>query len=259
MYGVGFMRALKLMPEAGSFKPPKSQAPKMNELQQSMMQDYILNEPIPKALPKPLTPLKRGLTTKTLKLKQTPFTIGNFLKGYEMNVPLNHATESDPRTFLQEIKPEIQNILTNEIRELGGVKFQLGLKVLMRKENETDNSVIYDTPTFYHNQIPALNENEIFENEKLKTAFSTVLERTESWVHNESNWTIERIETLWLNIARYEPLRGSSYIDLPQQLKKKQAIINVKNNDDYCLRWALRSALFPANEHSDRTSKYPNK
>ena len=79
MYGVGFMRALKLMPEAKA-KLPVFQAPKMNELRKSMMEDYILDEPISEVLHKPLAPLKRGLTTKTLEFRQTHFTFANYLK-----------------------------------------------------------------------------------------------------------------------------------------------------------------------------------
>ena len=63
--------------------------------------------------------------------------------------------------------------------------------------------------------------------------------------------------TLWLDIARYQPLRGGSYIELPEAVKSKKAVVNIKNRDDNCLRWALRSALFPANDHSDRPTKYP--
>ncbi|NPA76340.1 MAG: hypothetical protein GXN93_01120 [Candidatus Diapherotrites archaeon] len=49
--------------------------------------------------------------------------------------------------------------------------------------------------------------------------------------------------TLWLDIARYQPLRGASYIALPAALNNKKAVVNVKNRDDDCLRWALRAAL----------------
>ena len=40
-------------------------------------------------------------------------------------------------------------------------------------------------------------------------------------------------------------------------MRLKKAVVNVKNKDDHCLRWALRSALFPAWDHVDRPSKYP--
>ena len=65
---------------------------------------------------------------------------------------------------------------------------------------------------------------------------------------------------LYVNIAKYTPLKGSSYIELPKYLKKKKAIINVKNQDNECLKWALLSALHPVEHgsHPDRVSKYTN-
>ena len=60
--------------------------------------------------------------------------------------------------------------------------------------------------------------------------------------------------TLWQDIARYQPLCGGwgSYLPLPQWLAAKKAVVNVKNKDDHCLRFALRSALFLARDHVDR-------
>ena len=66
---------------------------------------------------------------------------------------------------------------------------------------------------------------------------------------------------LYLNIAKYEPLKGSSYIPLPEDLANKKAIINVQNDDDRCLEWALKSAMYPAkNSVSNKYSytKCPN-
>ena len=46
--------------------------------------------------------------------------------------------------------------------------------------------------------------------------------------------------TFWLDIARYQPLRGGSYLPLPPYILLKNkggiAVLNVKNNDDDCLR-----------------------
>ena len=61
-----------------------------------------------------------------------------------------------------------------------------------------------------------------------------------------------------MDIAKYETFKGGSYIPLPKYLANKKATINVKNKDNNCLRWALKSALFPADNHSDRTSSYPS-
>ena len=60
-----------------------------------------------------------------------------------------------------------------------------------------------------------------------------------------------------INISKYQPLRGGSYKKLPKYISDKKACINVKNKDHDCLRWALRSAIFPASKNSDRMSSYP--
>ena len=66
------------------------------------------------------------------------------------------------------------------------------------------------------------------------------------------------IETAYVNVAKYQPLRGGTYLPLPANLAKKKAIINVKNRDNQCLKWALRAALFPPKDgnHAERPSKY---
>ena len=64
-----------------------------------------------------------------------------------------------------------------------------------------------------------------------------------------------------MNVARYQPLRGGTYLPLPPKLANKHAIINVRTNkkDNECLKWALRAALFPPKNGKDpqRPSKYP--
>ena len=48
------------------------------------------------------------------------------------------------------------------------------------------------------------------------------------------------------------PLRGSSYIELPKELKDKKAIINMKNDDDKCFLWCVLRALNPVEKNKER-------
>jgi len=74
-----------------------------------------------------------------------------------------------------------------------------------------------------------------------------------------SGWVVKKINIAYVNVARYEPLRGGTYLPLPANLAKKKAIITVKNRDNECLKWALRAALFLPKNGKDpqRPSKYP--
>ncbi|KAK3731613.1 hypothetical protein QZH41_015864 [Actinostola sp. cb2023] len=56
-----------------------------------------------------------------------------------------------------------------------------------------------------------------------------------------SSWILH----LDLNTAQYTPIKGSSYLPLPKQLKDKKAIVNIKNNDNKCFMWSVLAALHP--------------
>jgi len=47
-----------------------------------------------------------------------------------------------------------------------------------------------------------------------------------------------------MKVNQYTPMAGSSFIQLPRFLLTKKAIVNVCNeNDQYCFKWELISAL----------------
>jgi len=79
-----------------------------------------------------------------------------------------------------------------------------------------------------------------------------ILEKIEKYQKQGLGWMFRRLITLDINIDKYRPLNGRSYIPLPKELENKKAIINVKNKDNECFKWAITSALLPQKSHSDR-------
>ena len=62
--------------------------------------------------------------------------------------------------------------------------------------------------------------------------------------------------SLDLHTVKYEPLGGSSYIPLPKFLAiKKKAIINLRNEDDECFKWAITRALNAVEKNSERIDR----
>ena len=68
---------------------------------------------------------------------------------------------------------------------------------------------------------------------------------------------LKKIMVAYVNVARYQQLRGGTYLLLPANLAKKKAMINVQNRDNECLKWALRAALFPP--HDGKNPQRPSK
>ena len=71
-----------------------------------------------------------------------------------------------------------------------------------------------------------------------------------------SNWKYICTLKVDMNIAKYNPLKTSSYIELPIEIKNKRACVNVKNKDNKCFLWAVTSALYPVKNNVCCTSSY---
>ena len=142
-----------------------------------------------------------------------------------MDVSAEHPLAVDPREFLEGVRQRIREKLTEEILALDGVEFQLALKVSLRKQGP-DGTEGFTDPVLRHKQ------KALFQASKIKVtldeAISNLLELLEKWTQRGSGWVVNQVQTLWLDIARYQPLRGSSYIPLPAAVRSKKAVVNVK-------------------------------
>lgn len=54
--------------------------------------------------------------------------------------------------------------------------------------------------------------------------------------------TIELVAQIW----SCQATGGSSYIKTPEHIGSKKAVVNAKNHDVSCFKWAILSALRPA-------------
>ena len=83
---------------------------------------------------------------------------------------------------------------------------------------------------------------------------------TDAWINNGSCWSVESIESQYINISTYRPLAESSYMDLPVELRSpRKELINIKNNDNKCFLWCHVRNINPSKEHPERVLKTDKK
>ena len=112
------------------------------------------------------------------------------------------------------------NDLLNETK---GFKYQITVKVLLKKYKP--NEEIEFTPVHFNSSARTI----INHRYKLDQSFQEILYRIDTWINRGSGWIIELIDSQYINISAYRPLVGSSYIDLPIELKHpKKGLINLK-------------------------------
>jgi len=82
-----------------------------------------------------------------------------------------------------------------------------------------------------------------------------VLDNLSNFQRRGSGWVFASIVRLEIHTENYEPLRGSSFIPLPEGLGLKKAIINLKNEDNKCFKWAVTRAVHPVDHNAERITK----
>ena len=62
---------------------------------------------------------------------------------------------------------------------------------------------------------------------------------------NGSGWYFKEVKRLEIHIVEYKPMRGGSYIPLPEFITKKKSIINIQNKENKCFLWSILRYLHP--------------
>ena len=175
-------------------------------------------------------------------------------KGVEIHTLLPEGNEKqDLIFFLQNNKKYIKRYLQKKLREKKALKWYLTLQVKFVKINNSDEKV-EGKPYFRNKCISTFHKSEI--NKQIESAFAYLLNKFGEWMRDGSGWILEQVISLDISIAKFRPIKGNTYVDLPKHLKKKRAIINVKNNDDFCFVWSVLAALYPPKFHAERIEQY---
>ena len=122
------------------------------------------------------------------------------------------------------------------------------------KYNLEDDKEEY-TEVYFHSRNRRLLSIEEFE-ENYEEAIDTINGKLGDYMGESSGWMMDSIKAVNLNIARYNPIRGSSYIPTPQSLVKKMALVNVKNEDQNCFLYSILASLFPNKNNPEKRSSY---
>ena len=145
----------------------------------------------------------------------------------------------------------MSNVLLNETE---GFKYEITVKVLLKKYKL--NGEIEFAPVYF-NSVTKTVINHRF---RLENSFQEILYMIDVWINNGSGWNVESIESQYINISTYRPLAGSSYMDLPVELKSpRKGLINIKNKDQKCFLWCHVRYINPSKEHPERITKEEKK
>ena len=202
-----------------------------------------------KPIPAPRTKKpRRPIPTPRTIIKQTDKALKGFVKSYEINIRNNR----DPLIQMQNTRKGAERQVTTLLNEMKGLKYVETLKVTFEKISA---DVIVEKSAYFNSTSQTIiNNTEI--NEALQMSKQNLLNQISRWISEGSGWTIKSVDSHYLNIAKYEPMKGSSYIRLPSELRNSaKGLINIKNEDNECFRWCHIRHLNPQDKNPQRIKK----
>ena len=171
----------------------------------------------------------------------------NYTNQYVM---YNTIANYDPMEFLTDAKPAILNIFNSN----RNIKTILYLHCLMVRQEPGGLPTIKEFA--FHSKdlklvLEGTDESELY-NEMAEEIEEEIQKVQEA---EGSGWQFLKVIKLVLHTTRWDPINTGSYIDLPEVLKNKHAIINMKNQDEECFKWCVLRALYPKDKNAERIDK----
>ena len=250
---------------------PRRPVPTTRKSVKDMVQQYEDNIIIPppefrddhKPIPLPRTkkPSQAPIPTpKTKKPSEKPVPekrtiisqVEKALRGYTQSFDVELRDKKDPLLQLQKSRRAVEYLFNNLLVQTKGFKFVETLQVKFVKHSN-DKKILKNG---YFNAPTDLIINATDIKLALQASQQQILNIISKWISEGSGWMIQSIENHYINIVNYNPLKGSSYIKLPQELRNSaKGLINMKNNDNECFRWCHIRHLNPQDKDPQRIKK----
>ena len=114
--------------------------------------------------------------------------------------------------------------------------------VLVLKKIESDAETEHDT--FYSHSKAETIITDIDDN-VFKSIYTTIISNIQKSLGKSLSWIIDSVKEHNINISKYHPLAGSSYIKLPKELNNpRKDLINIQNmNDNERFKWLLADEI----------------
>ena len=178
--------------------------------------------------------------------------VARAFKGYTKSYEVGIKNETDPLIQMSSTRLAIAHFMKQLLPQMKGIKFIETLTIYFeqQKGNQTVSRI------GYFNSKPKTITNANDFQESLDVNVEQIMNDIHKWISEGSAWILKSINGHYINIIKYEPLTGSSYIQLPTELQHHQkGIINLQNRDNQCFRWCHIRHLNPRNDNPQRIKK----
>ena len=223
-------------------KPPPSKKIKTFE---DYFEECIKNKKIPKDTPSYLREaLERAINEYDQGIEVEKSALDQFAKKYI----IKGESGITPFQFFRNKKQVLKDFLRNH-RNIK-VRFVL---VCMMEKSEGGYKLrfkVQDKAYFYSNTYINFKTSDV--KELLSKIITEIIEKIIIYQQNGSGWYFKEVVQLEIHTTEFNPMKGSSYIPLPDWIMRKKAIVSIRNKDDKCFLWSVLRYLHPREKNDCR-------
>ena len=219
-------------------------------------QECIKNKSIPKDTPDYLKKaLERAMKEYDNGIKHEKSALENLAEKYV----IDGKPKIIPFKYFAERATQIKEFLRNH----RNVKVRMILVCIMEKQEFIDGgrkSITTGSKTYFNTET-YINLESTDVKVILSQMIKEILEKISIYQRNGSGWYFKEVSSLEIHIIDYKPIKGGSYIPLPDFIMKKKSIINIQNKHNKCFLWPILRYLHPVQINETRLTdirKYEN-
>ena len=163
------------------------------------------------------------------------------------NFAETYVIDGKPKIFPLEYFSEKATQIKEFLRNHRNIKVRMILVSTMELEEGVENARIStrSESKVYFNTETYINLESTDVKVILSQMIKEILEKISIFQMNGSGWYFKEVSSLEIHIVDYKPIKGSSYIPLPDFIMKKKSIINIQNKDNKCFLWSILRYLHP--------------
>ena len=217
-------------------------------------QECIKNKTIP-----PDTPsyLRKALERALKEYEQGIEKEKSSLEGFANKYIVKGQTDITPFEFFKSKAAYLKEFLRNH----RNIKVRFVLVCMMEQMGKSSDgkSSLSIQDKAYFNSETHINLESSDVKKILFKVFHSIFEKIAIYQKNGSGWYFREIIHLEIHTADYNPMRGSSYIPLPDWIMRKKAIVSIRNKDEKCFLWCVLRYLHPRDKNDFRLTDLKQK
>ncbi|HET8686342.1 MAG TPA: hypothetical protein VFM18_06720, partial [Methanosarcina sp.] len=159
---------------------------------------------------------------------------------------------SDYGVALNSAQQKIEEVVRRKLANLKSIKFYMRVESVYHDKEDTEK-VKLGSETM--KAVLLLDDTNL--PQKITEMLCDANKRIDEYIERDSGWIFKNLKVIELGIERYRPFRGGSYIESPDWLRRKRAVINVVNkSDEKCFVWSVLAHIFPQQKNPNRLEHY---